>query len=101
LIVPAEDALKDWCKNHGITWTAFEEMVENPKVVAKFQEIIDTVNPHFSHIDQIKRFRLLAQSWEPVKADGTEAELTPTMKLKRRVILNKFQAAIEGMYVEG
>jgi len=101
LIVPAEEALKDWCKNQGITWTAFDEMVENSKVIAKFQEIIDTVNPHFSHIDQIKRFRLLAQSWEPVKADGTEAELTPTMKLKRRVILNKFQAAIEGMYVEG
>jgi long-chain acyl-CoA synthetase len=100
LIVPAEDALKDWCKNQGIEWTQLYEVIEHPKVVSKFQEIINTINPNFSHIDQIKKFRLLDKTWEPIKTDGTEAELTPTMKLKRRVILNKYHDAIEDMYVE-
>ena len=48
--------------------------------------------------EQIKKFALLDAAWEPVKADGSESELTPTMKLKRRVILEKFQDKIEGMY---
>lgn len=100
LIVPAEPALKDWCDEHKVEWTTFAEMLHHPKVVAKFQEIVDQINPDFSHIDQIKKFRLLDKVWEPVKSDGTEAELTPTMKLKRRVILEKYKEEIEGIYAE-
>jgi long-chain acyl-CoA synthetase len=40
----------------------------------------------------------LAAPWEPAKTDGTDAELTPTLKLKRRVILQKFEQEIAGMY---
>lgn len=100
LIVPAEPALKDWCDEHKVEWTTFAEMLHHPKVLAKFQEIVDQINPDFSHIDQIKKFRLLDKVWEPVKSDGTEAELTPTMKLKRRVILEKYKDEIEGIYAE-
>lgn len=100
LIVPAEPALKDWCDEHKVEWSTFAEMLHHPKVIAKFQEIVDQINPDFSHIDQIKKFRLLDKVWEPVKSDGTEAELTPTMKLKRRVILEKFKEEIEGIYAE-
>lgn len=100
LIVPAEPALKDWCDEHKVEWTTFAEMLHHPKVIAKFQEIVDQINPDFSHIDQIKKFRLLDKVWEPVKSDGTEAELTPTMKLKRRVIMEKYKEEIEGIYTE-
>ena len=51
-----------------------------------------------SNAEQIKKFALLPEQWEPMKADGSEAELTPTMKLKRRVILKKFEKEIEEMY---
>lgn len=100
LIVPAEAALKDWATEQKIEWTTFAEMLHHPKVLAKYQEIVDQINPGFSHIDQIKKFRLLAKTWDPVKSDGTEAELTPTMKLKRRVILEKYKEEIEGIYAE-
>ena len=100
LIVPAEPALKDWCQEHQVEWSTFAEMIHHPKVMAKFQEIVDEMNPSFSHIDQIKQFRLLDKVWEPVKSDGTEAELTPTMKLKRRVILEKYSGVIEDIYAE-
>ncbi|MCB9080790.1 MAG: long-chain fatty acid--CoA ligase [Lewinellaceae bacterium] len=101
IIVPAEEALRDWCKHHNIAWTTLPEMIDLPEVQAKYQKIIDEINPKFNHIEQIKKFKLVPQQWEPVKADGSAAELTPTMKLKRRVILDKYQPVIEGMYAEG
>ena len=60
--------------------------------------LVDRVNEHFSHAEQVKKFSLLTNVWEPVKADGSDAELTPTLKLKRRVILKKFEKEIEAMY---
>lgn len=99
LIVPATQALKDWCKNNDIEWTSQGEMIKHPKVLQKYQEIIDGVNPEFGHIEQVKKFKLLDTIWDATKQDQTEAELTPTMKLKRRVILDKFKSEIEDMYV--
>jgi len=98
LIVPAQEALQDWCKNNGVQWGSMNEVLKNPKVVAKYQQSVDSFNPEFSHIEQIKKFELLDAAWEPVKADGSKAELTPTMKLKRRVILEKHQDAIDRIY---
>ena len=98
LIVPAPDALKNWCKENGVEWTSLEEVVKNPKVIAQYQKCVDGFNPEFSHIEQIKKFALLNTAWEPVKADGTVGELTPTLKLKRRVILEKHQDVIDGIY---
>ncbi|RMG19258.1 MAG: long-chain fatty acid--CoA ligase [Bacteroidetes bacterium] len=98
LIVPAQEALKDWCKSNGVEWTSLSEVVKNPKVIAAYQEVVDQFNPLFSHIEQIKKFTLLDTTWEPTKADGSKAELTPTLKLKRRVILEKYADVIEAMY---
>ena len=73
-------------------------MIEHPKVVEQYQTIVHAINPNFSHIEQIKKFKLVAKEWLPVHPDGAEAELTPTMKLKRRVILKKFAHDISGLY---
>jgi long-chain acyl-CoA synthetase len=101
LIVPAEAALKDWCGECGVAWNSLSQAIKDPKVIEQYQKVVDKYNPEFSHIEQIKRFVLLDKTWEPTKKDGTAAELTPTMKLKRRVILDKYVVEIEGMYVEG
>ncbi len=98
LIVPAEEALKDWCKNNGVSWTTLNEVIKDEKVVAAYQKVVDQLNPQFSHIEQIKKFCLLPCTWDAVKSDGSKAELTPTMKLKRRVIMEKFERDIEQMY---
>ncbi len=100
LILPAEEALKDWCTHKEIPWTTKDEMLQIPEVVDKFQRIINGVNPRFGKVEQIKRFRLLPDSWEPVKTDGSLSELTPTLKLKRRVILEKYAPLIEEIYHE-
>lgn len=100
VIVPAEEALKEWCDRHEIAWTSRADAIRHPEVLAKFQRIIDRFNPQWSKIEQIKKFTLLDANWEPFKQDGSDAELTPTMKLKRRVIRQKFAEQIEAMYVE-
>jgi long-chain acyl-CoA synthetase len=98
LIVPAVDALKDWCKQSNITWTRLSDILENQEVIKKYHEIIEKYNPNFSHVEQIKAFRLLADQWEAQKKDGSKSELTPTMKLKRRVIVEKYKSVIENIY---
>jgi long-chain acyl-CoA synthetase len=98
LIVPAVEALKDWCQQNGVTWTNTAEVVALQPVIDKYQEVIDKYNPSFSKVEQLKTFRLVADNWEAIKADGSDAELTPTMKLKRRVILEKYKNVIENIY---
>ena len=100
LILPAEEALRDWCQHKGLEWSSLENAIQQPEVIQKYQRIIDKYNPLFSKVEQIKKFKLLCENWEPVKTDGTEAELTPTMKLKRRVIRDKHQGDIEAIYTE-
>ena len=98
LMVPSEEALEKWCTQHQIPWTGLTEAVRHPRIVALYQDIVDKLNPNFSHIEQIKRFTLLDKVWQPSHPNGEEAELTPTLKLKRRVILQKFKEEIESLY---
>ncbi len=98
LIVPATEALKDWCDEECIEFKSRAEAIKNEKVIKRIQETIDKVNPSFNHVEQIKKFVLLDQDWEAIKQDGSDAELTPTMKLKRRVIRQKCADDITKMY---
>ncbi|MCC6411232.1 MAG: long-chain fatty acid--CoA ligase [Saprospiraceae bacterium] len=98
LIVPSADGLKEWCGRHSIPWTGLNDALTNPKVLERYQMLVDRINPHFAKFEQIKKFALLPDPWEAVKKDGTDAEMTPTLKLKRRVIMEKFKSVIDGMY---
>lgn len=100
LIIPSFEALKDFCNQNNIDWSDTEAVLKHPKVIERYQEVCNRYNPEFAKVEQIKKFALLNAAWEPTKTDGTAAELTPTLKLKRRVILEKFAAEIEAMYAE-
>ncbi len=100
LIVPAEEPLKNWCEHKGISWEGLEKMIDHKKVQKKYRKVIDKYNPQFSHIEQIKKFNLIPQPWLPLHPDGSEAELTPTLKLKRRVIRKKFAKEISDLYAD-
>ncbi len=69
------------------------ELAGNEKVIAAVQEEIDAANEHLARVEQIKKFVILPTEWEP----GGE-ELTPTMKLKRKPIAEKYKDEIEGLY---
>lgn len=100
LIVPAEEALKSYCEKKEIPWTSLSEIIKHEKVLKRYQKIINKYNPEFSHVEQIKKFKLISSPWLPFHEDGADAELTPTLKLKRRVIREKFQKRIKEIYLE-
>ncbi len=98
IIVPAEEPLRNYCQHKGITWSSLEKMVELPEIISKYQSIVDQVNPNFARYEQIKKYSLSDQVWVPIKEDGTEGELTPTLKLKRRVLTQKYAEQIDKLY---
>ena len=98
LIVPSFDGLKNWCKENGVSYTTAKEALKEEKVVKEYERIIEKFNPEFSHVEQIKKITLLPGEWLPIQPNGAPSELTPTLKLKRRVIAEKFRKEIAEMY---
>lgn len=93
LIVPSFDGLREYCKRKDIPYTSDAEMVQKPEIKEKYQIEVDSYNKYFGKWEQIKRFKLLDKPW------GIDTgELTPTMKLKRKVITQKYQQQIEEIY---
>lgn len=81
-IQPSFEFVKEWGKIHGINiGNTNEEIISNPKVIARIQEEIEQLNTKFGHWEQIKRFELTPDVWS---IDG--GHLTPTLKLKRKII---------------
>lgn len=95
LIVPAFAAIKEWGKTNGVSATSHQELINEPKVQALFQDLINELNPNFNHIEQIKKFKLLPNEWTV-----DTKELTPTMKIKRKVIAEKYAKEIADIYGE-
>ncbi|MEZ5009302.1 MAG: long-chain fatty acid--CoA ligase [Chitinophagales bacterium] len=93
LIVPAFETLKDWAKNEGITFSSNEDLIKNEKVIKLYRDIAEEYNPNFSKIEQIKKISLLSNEWT-----DTSGELTPTMKVKRKVIRERYAQQIDEIY---
>ena len=93
LVVPSFDGLREYCRRKDIPYTSDAEMVLKPEIREKYQSEVDNLNKHFAKWEQVKRFKLLDRPW------GIDSgELTPTLKLKRKVINQKFSKEIEGIY---
>ncbi|SHG89815.1 AMP-dependent synthetase/ligase [Pedobacter caeni] len=95
LIVPTFEALKGWCGKKGIPYTNNEEIIKNPLVIKKYDEIVAYSVKDFGKWEQVKRIALLSKEWSIVNG-----ELTPKLSLKRKVILEKNAATIEKIYAD-
>ncbi|HVG42434.1 MAG TPA: long-chain fatty acid--CoA ligase [Chitinophagaceae bacterium] len=93
LIVPSFQAVKEWCRQQGIAITDNNSIINNPKVMHHFKEIVEEINKNFNPVEQVKRFELLPFAWS---IEG--GELTPTLKLKRKVIMEKYRDAVDRIY---
>jgi len=93
LIQPNVEFVMNWLSDHGIQVNSLEEAVKENKLIAAFQKEIDHHNSFFGSWEQIKKFQLTPNEWTI-----DEGHLTPTMKLKRKVIAEKYTALIEDMY---
>ena len=95
LIAPNFPALEAWAAERGIPVAARSELVSHDQVRAEFQSIVDKVNATLANFETIKRFRLVADEWTL-----DTGELTPSMKLRRRVIHEKYSREIAELYAD-
>jgi long-chain acyl-CoA synthetase len=96
LISPNFEALKSWAKENGVATGDRGEMVKSEKVQLKYEEIVKKVNGGLASWEGIKKVGVVAEEWSV--EDG---ELTPSMKLKRRVITEKYKDRIAEFYGGG
>jgi long-chain acyl-CoA synthetase len=93
LIVPNFGYLKDWCLQQGVPYTNQDEIIHEPRVLAHYRSIVDSYNGFFNHVEQVKKFELV-----PVEWTIETGEMTPKLSLRRKVVTEKFRAAIEKIY---
>ena len=95
LVTLDPDVVPGWAKKEGIDDDSFEALASDEKVIAAVQKGIDEANDRMARVEQIKKFKILPTDWEP----GGD-ELTPTMKLKRKPINEKYESEIEELYAD-
>lgn len=95
LISPNFQTLESWAKQNGVATSDPKALAEDPKVQKVYAEIVKKVNADLAHYEAIKKIGVVPEEWS---VDG--GELTPSMKLKRRVILEKYKSQIEKFYGE-
>jgi long-chain acyl-CoA synthetase len=95
LIAPNFAALEPWAEERGITASTRSELVANAIVREAYQALIDQVNATLANFETIKRFRLVSEEWTL-----ESGELTPSLKLRRRVVEKKYSREILEFYAD-
>lgn len=85
LIQPNYDHLFEWAEKNNITYGENSDIVMDSRVLEKFQEEVDQANAHFAKWEKVKQFRLTPEIW-----NVDDGHLTPTMKLRRKIIKEKY-----------
>ncbi|MBN1635852.1 MAG: long-chain fatty acid--CoA ligase [Deltaproteobacteria bacterium] len=93
LVVPAFAELEAWAKQNDVSFTNRKDLINNEKVRKLFEDEIAENTKDYARVEQIRKFALLDNEWSQ-----ETGELTPTLKLKRRVVNQKFSNTIEDMY---
>ena len=93
LIVPNFETLEEKIKTLGVPFTNWKEVVENEKVQKFYQELIDGIQSNVSSFEKIKKFILM-----PADFEIQNGEITPTLKIKRNIVLEKYSEKINTIY---
>jgi long-chain acyl-CoA synthetase len=94
------DTVSDWARAHGAAYTGFTSLAQHPAVERLLQGEIDRANAALARVEQVKRFRILPKALDP-EEEGEP--VTPTRKVKRKLMYERFRTLVESMYddVEG
>lgn len=95
VISPNFSELGDWARAHQVDFSSRAELVRDPRVVALYQEIVGKLNQDLAQYEKLKKVLLV-----PDEFSIASGELTPSMKLKRRVVEEKFKREIAALYAE-
>ena len=82
-----------WAAKHGLEFSDLAAFSRLPEVRADVQLALDAANQEVSRVEQVKKFLIVPDAWTP-----DSGEITPSLKLKRRVVLEKYSSDIESMY---
>ena len=93
LLAPNFAALEEWARHHGVQASSRAELVADTRVLALYGEIVREVNGSLANFETLKRFRVVAEEWTQ-----ESGELTPSMKLKRRVLTERYSGVIAELY---
>ncbi len=93
IIVPDFVFLHNWCTIHHVKFRDNDDLIRNKKVIDRYQREIDKFNPELDNVAQIKVFKLVTDNWT-----SENGMLSPTQKLKRKVIKNNYSKLIEDIY---
>ena len=94
MIVPTFAFMHEWAKRKGIkTDGTNEDLIKNPKVIARIEREVELFNAGYGNWEKLKSIRLLSNE---LSIDG--GELTPTMKLKRKKIMEKYASVVKEIY---
>lgn len=93
LISPNFVYLHFWALKHKVHFRDNGELIQNKKVIDRIQREINTINKTLGQVEQIKQFRLVLEEWSPVSG-----ELSPTLKLKRKTLLEKYASLLKEIY---
>ena len=93
IIQPNFEYLKDWAKDNDISFNSNEELIADKKVLDAIQDVVDKCNCNFGKWEQIKRFELTPDEWSIDRG-----HLTPTMKMKRAIIMKIYKDLYDKIY---
>ena len=95
LVMIDHENVEKFAQDNAVPFSNYASLCRRPEVQALIQAEIDRVNKMFARVEQVKKFRLIEQ-----KLTVEDEELTPTMKLKRKLVNEKYKDLIESMYVK-
>ena len=95
LIVPNFEHLKTWCEENHVPYTTNAEIIQNKAVIDCYRKEVDKYNKFFGDFEKVKRFELVDREWTI-----DEGEITPSLKIRRKIIAEHFRDLIDGMYAE-
>jgi long-chain acyl-CoA synthetase len=95
LIVPNFEGLKTWCEENHIPYTTNTEMIKAKAVNDRFRKEVENYNKFFGDYEKIKRFELIDREWTI-----EEGEITPSLKLRRKIVAEHYKDLIDGMFAE-
>lgn len=93
LIQPNFEFLEDWAKDNNISYTDIADLISKEVVISKYQEEVNEANETFAKWEKVKAFRLCPDAWSV-----ESGHLTPTMKMKRKIIKQKYIALHDDIY---
>jgi long-chain acyl-CoA synthetase len=93
LIYPNFSYIRDWCDQNNLKYNSNDDIIQIPEVYSLIQQNIKDYNNKSQKAENILKFKLVADEWSPVSG-----ELSPTLKLKRKNILEKYKNQIDQIY---